>query len=92
MSFGHDGYIAEVMKPWMPIEALYMLRFHSFYPWHRHGAYHHLANAQDRAMMQWGSNSTSTTSHKRPRQARPQEIKPYYDDLFAEFLPEKIAW
>jgi len=30
MSFGHDGYIAEVMKPYLPDEALYMLRFHSF--------------------------------------------------------------
>ena len=29
MSFGHDGYIAEVMKPYLRDEALYMLRFHS---------------------------------------------------------------
>ena len=32
LSFGHDGYIAEVMKPYLPDEALYMLRFHSFLP------------------------------------------------------------
>ena len=25
LSFGHDGYIAEVMKPYLPDEALYML-------------------------------------------------------------------
>lgn len=24
-----------------------MLRFHSFYPWHREGAYRHLMNADD---------------------------------------------
>jgi inositol oxygenase len=30
MSFGHDGYIAEVMKPYLRVESLYMLRFHSF--------------------------------------------------------------
>jgi inositol oxygenase len=29
MSFGHDGYIAEVMKPYLSDEAIYMLRFHS---------------------------------------------------------------
>src|SRR5271165_2735356 len=34
MSFGHDGYIAEAMKPYLRDEALYMLRFHSFYAWH----------------------------------------------------------
>jgi inositol oxygenase len=53
MSFGHDGYIAEVMKPYLPDEALYMLRFHSFYPWHKHGAYDHLCNDKDRAMLEW---------------------------------------
>jgi inositol oxygenase len=21
-----------------------------------------------------------------------QRLKPYYDDLFAEFLPEKVSW
>jgi Myo-inositol oxygenase len=30
LSFGHDGYIAEVMKPYLLDEVLYMLRFHSF--------------------------------------------------------------
>ena len=53
MSFGHDGYIAEVMKPYLPDEALYMLRFHSSYAWHRHGAYKHLENEKDRAMLPW---------------------------------------
>ena len=73
MSFGHDGYIAEVMKPYMPIESLYMLRFHSFYPWHRHGAYDHLANSQDRAMMRVGAEVQSIRSLLQgPLQARPQ--------------------
>src|ERR1700723_4001145 len=31
MSFGHDGYIYEVMKNYLPEEALYMMRYHSFY-------------------------------------------------------------
>src|SRR5271169_1725693 len=53
MSFGHDGYMAEVVKPYLPDEALYMLRFHSFYPWHRHGAYDQLCNDKDRAMLPW---------------------------------------
>jgi inositol oxygenase len=38
MSFGHDGYIAKVMQPYLRDESLYMLRYHSFYPWHKHGA------------------------------------------------------
>lgn len=93
MSFGHDGYIAEVMKPYLPTEALYMLRFHSFYPWHKHGAYDHLANDQDRAMLPWvlkfNQYDLYSKGHVKPDL---KQLKVYYDELFAEFLPEKIAW
>jgi inositol oxygenase len=93
MSFGHDGYIAEVMKPYLRDEALYMLRFHSFYPWHRHGAYDHLCIDKDRAMMEWvlkfNQYDLYSKGHAKPDV---KQLKPYYDDLFAEFLPEKLDW
>lgn len=93
MSFGHDGYIAEVMKPHLPVEALYMLRFHSFYPWHRHGAYEYFTNEQDRAMKEWvlkfNQYDLYSKGHTKPDT---KALKPYYDELFAEFLPEKMAW
>ena len=93
MSFGHDGYIYEVMKGYLPMEALYMLRFHSFYAWHRHGAYDYLCNEQDRAMLPWvlkfNPYDLYSKGHTKPDL---KELKPYYDDLFAEFFPEKIAW
>lgn len=37
MSFGHDIYLYSVLKKAMtqlPLEALYIIRFHSFYAWH----------------------------------------------------------
>jgi len=93
MSFGHDGYIAEVMKPYLRDESLYMLRFHSFYPWHRHGAYDYLCNDKDRSMLEWvlkfNQYDLYSKSHTKPNIA---ELKPYYDDLFAEFLPPTLAW
>ncbi len=93
MSFGHDGYIYEVMKRYLPMESLYMLRYHSFYAWHRHGAYDHLCNEQDRAMLPWvlkfNPYDLYSKGHTKPNL---QELKPYYDELFAEFFPDKIAW
>ena len=93
MSFGHDGYIYEVMKQCLPMEALYMLRYHSFYAWHRHGAYDYLCNAQDREMLQWvhkfNPYDLYSKGHTKPNV---KELKPYYDDLFAEFFPAEIAW
>ncbi|MBS1813911.1 MAG: inositol oxygenase [Acidobacteria bacterium] len=93
MSFGHDGYIYEVMKNYLPMEGLYMLRYHSFYAWHRHGAYEYLCNEQDRAMKEWvlkfNPYDLYSKGHTKPNMA---ELKPYYDDLFAEFFPEKLDW
>jgi inositol oxygenase len=93
MSFGHDGYINEVVKSYLPDEALYMLRFHSFYPWHRQGAYTHLMNDKDAVMLEWVKKFNPydlySKGHSKPNL---QQLKPYYDDLFAEFLPEKLDW
>ncbi len=93
LSFGHDGYIAEVMKPYLPDEALYMLRFHSFYPWHRQGAYKYFENDKDQAMLPWVQKFNPydlySKAHSKPDL---QALKPFYDDLFAEFLPPRLAW
>ena len=53
LSFGHDEYMYHVAKDYMPSESLYMIRYHSFYPWHREGAYASLASDEDRQMMKW---------------------------------------
>jgi inositol oxygenase len=93
MSFGHDGYIGEVMKNYMPEESLYMLRYHSFYSAHRHGAYRHLMSKHDVEMLDWVNKfnvyDLYSKGHTKPNVAA---SKPYYDDLFAEFFPAKIAW
>ena len=93
MSFGHDGYIYEVMKGYLPIESLYMLRYHSFYSAHKHGAYRHLMNKQDLEMFQWVETFNKydlySKGHAKPNLTA---LKPYYDELFAEFFPAKIAW
>ena len=93
MSFGHDGYIAEVMQPYLADEAIYMLRFHSFYAWHSRGAYHYLQNEKDKAMLEWvrkfNPYDLYSKGHSKPDL---KQLKPYYDDLFAEFLPEELCW
>lgn len=56
MSFGHDEYMYRVLvgnNCTLPKEALYMVRFHSFYPWHTGGDYDYLCNDEDREMLKW---------------------------------------
>lgn len=53
LSWGHDEYLYHVVKDQstLPPEALAMIRYHSFYPWHSAGAYHELMNDHDKGML-----------------------------------------
>ena len=56
MSWGHDEYLYRVLKnhgATIPEEGLYMIRFHSFYPWHAGNSYDHLTNDTDKQMLKW---------------------------------------
>lgn len=53
LSWGHDEYLYHVVKDQstLPPEALAIIRYHSFYPWHSAGAYHELMNEKDKEML-----------------------------------------
>lgn len=53
MSWGHDEYLYLVLKDQsrLPREALAMVRFHSFYPWHREGAYREFMAEGDEVLL-----------------------------------------
>lgn len=93
ISWGHDEYIYQVCKQYLPEEGLAMLRYHSFYPWHREGAYDYLCNARDRELLPWVNRFNPydlyTKSHTKPDV---KALKPFYDELIREYFPEKIRW
>ncbi len=93
MSWGHDEYLYNVVKDYMPQEALYMIRYHSFYPAHRDGEYDYLMNDQDRKMFDWvrafNPYDLYTKNHQKPDMIK---LRPYYDDLIKEYLPEMLKW
>ena len=93
MSWGHDEYIYHVVKNYLPEPALYMLRYHSFYPAHKHGAYRHLMSKHDEELFA-AVNEFNPYDLYSKGSAKPNltELKPYYDDLFAEFLPAQLDW
>jgi len=93
LSWGHDEYLYHVTRGYLPEEAQYMIRYHSFYPAHREQAYQHLMNDHDRDMFQWVRRFNPfdlySKSHSKPD---PVELAPYYRELIAEFFPDKIRW
>jgi len=93
LSWGHDEYLYHVVKDYLPLEGQYMIRYHSCYPWHREGAYEFLMDGQDRAMLPWVQKFNPYDLYS--KSAAPPDVealKPYYEELIAEFFPKKIAW
>jgi inositol oxygenase len=93
LSWGHDEYVYQMMKDYIPEQGLYMLRYHSFYAQHREEAYDHLLNDHDREMFKWVNlfNPYDLYS-KNPTPPNWTELKPYYEDLVARYLPQTLKF
>ena len=77
----------------LPPAALHMIRYHSFYPWHREGAYKYFESEADKQALEdvlaFNPYDLYSKSDSRPVAA---EHRPYYEGLIAKFFPEKIDW
>jgi inositol oxygenase len=93
ISWGHDEYLYQVIRPYLPVEAQYMIRYHSFYPAHREGEYAWLMDAEDRRMFEWvrrfNPYDLYSKGHVKPD---PVELRPYYEKLIGEYFPAAIRW
>lgn len=96
LSWGHDEYLYHIVKDQstLPDEALAMIRYHSFYPWHNAGAYSELMNDKDKEMLRavraFNPYDLYSKSDEKPRV---EDLKPYYLELIDEYFPEKeIIW
>jgi len=93
LSWGHDEYLYHVVKDCLPAEALYMIRYHSFYPLHRENEYQFLMNDQDRQMFQWVQAFNPYDLYTKSNQPPDVEtLRPFYEDLIAEYFPPKLCW
>ncbi len=91
MSWGHDEYLYQITKNYLPEPALYMIRYHSFYSQHREHAYDHLLDDHDRAMLPWVNKFNPYDLYsKSPKPPVVSELKPYYEDLIAKYLPATV--
>ena len=93
LSWGHDEYLYWVTKDYMPEPAQYMIRYHSFYPAHREGAYDYLMNDKDREMFDWVRKFNPYDLYSKGlEKPDPVALRDYYEDLIAEYFPAKIRW
>lgn len=93
MSWGHDEYVYHMMKDYLPEPALYMLRYHSFYAWHREGEYDYLMDNHDREMLKWVNLFNPYDLYSKcPDMPTWDELKPYYENLVNKYLPKTLKF
>jgi inositol oxygenase len=93
MSWGHDEYLYQVVKRYLPDEALYIIRYHSFYAAHKDSAYEYLMDDYDKSMMKWLELFRNYDLYsKSPESVNISELLSYYQELVAEFFPEDLRW
>lgn len=93
MSWGHDEYLYHVLKDYLPEAASYIIRYHSFYAAHQEGAYSYLLNDYDQKMMSWLKLFSLYDLYSKVDE--PLDIKslrPYYEELVREFIPDEVNW
>lgn len=93
MSWGHDEYLYQIMKDYLPEPALYMIRYHSFYAQHREDSYAHLMSDKDYEMFEWVKKFNPYDLYSKvPVPPDAKALRPYYEDLVNKYLPVKLRF
>jgi inositol oxygenase len=102
MSYGHDEFLYQVLlnhynknsfEVQLPIQALYTIRFHSFYAWHKNGAYSYLANDFDHDMLKWVHALNRADLYSKDKEVPNfEDHKEYYQKLVDKYIPGILSW
>jgi len=95
LSWGHDEYLYSVLKDQssLPEEGLAMIRYHSFYPWHRENAYSDLMNEKDtKTLAAVRAFNPYDLYSKSDEPSDVEALRPYYESLIAKYFPAVINW
>jgi len=96
MSWGHDEYMYRVLKhnnSTLPEEGMYMIRYHSFYPWHTGKGYDYLCSDRDREMLSWVLEFNKFDLYSKSDELPDiEKLKPYYQSLIDKYMPGVLKW
>jgi len=93
-SYGHDEYMYQVLKHngcLIPEEGLKIIRFHSFYPWHKEGAYKYFMNEDDQITLKWVQIFSKMDLYTKDAPVPDvQALMPYYKNLVKKYFPNEV--
>ncbi|CAL9211186.1 unnamed protein product [Musa hybrid cultivar] len=94
MSCGVDDHmylVAKENKTSLPLAGLFIIRYHSFYSLHKHGAYQYLMNKEDKENLKWLHVKYDLYSKSKVR-IDVEKVKPYYVSLIEKYFPAMLKW
>ena len=101
MCFSHDEYMYKVLtheknatqitEKKLPIQAYYMIRFHSFFPLHKFEAYTIFEDEMDKQNKEWVQMFAKFDLYSKSHEIVDiEKVKPYYEKLIKQYLPAKL--
>jgi len=96
VSFGHDEYMYRILlanNHTMPIEAEYIIRYHSLYAWHSGSSYDYLANSMDcnmKRVVQEFNKYDLYTKNDNNTIKWTSELKNYYTNLIKKYISKDL--
>ena len=107
MSWGHDEYLASVLERHahkqpkssnilLPSEAIYIIRYHSFYAWHtprgEQRSYLYLANKRDWDMLPWLKAFQKADLYSKSRVIPSSEKQAFWYNVMKKYFPSFLEW
>uniref|UniRef100_A0AC35TTM3 Inositol oxygenase n=1 Tax=Rhabditophanes sp. KR3021 TaxID=114890 RepID=A0AC35TTM3_9BILA len=97
MTWSHDEYLYQVLtnhaKCSLPYEALFAIRFHSFYPYHSFGEYTQFETEENFKLRPAIDMLNSCDLYsKYDEKPDIDALKPYYQSLIDKYIPGIIKW
>ena len=70
-----------------------MIRFHSFYPWHKEQEYKWMEDEKDTKMLPWVLEFNKFDLYSKSDDLPdPEALRPYYQSLIDKYCPGKLRW
>ena len=98
LAWGHDEYLFQVLsnhkENQLPKEAMVMIRYHSFYPWHTGGSYKELLNEGDKEYLELIKDFNKYDLYTKSQKIYDlEDVKDYYQPIAEKYLGKgPINW
>ena len=91
LAWGHDEYLFQVLSNHkantLPAEAMVMIRYHSFYPWHTGGSYKSLLNDTDAKYLELIKDFNKYDLYTKSQKIYElDEVRDYYQPIAEKYL------